>query len=85
MSNNINVLKDMIGIRDGMKEYAYLCLNDINDIINKISLNWIETVLLYILYLLCFTEFIYPHSLTVYVHLAGKLNQPQTTALCVVW
>ncbi len=30
MSSNINVLKDMIDIRDGMKECAFLDANDVN-------------------------------------------------------
>ncbi len=36
---NINVLKDMIDIRDGMKECASLGVNDVNDIIDEICLN----------------------------------------------
>ncbi len=39
MSDNINVLKDMIDIRDGMKECASLDENDVNDIIDEICLN----------------------------------------------
>ncbi len=39
MSSNINILKDMIDIRDGMKECASLGVNDVNDIIDKICLN----------------------------------------------
>ncbi len=39
ISSNINVLKDMIDIRDGMKEYASLLVNDVNDIIDEICLN----------------------------------------------
>ncbi len=39
MSSNINVLKDMIDIRDDMKECASLDANDVNDIIDKICLN----------------------------------------------
>ncbi len=39
MSSNINVLKDMIDIRDGMKECASLVVNDVNDIIDEICLN----------------------------------------------
>ncbi len=38
MSSNSNVLKDMIGIREGMKECAYLGVNDVNDIIDEIFL-----------------------------------------------
>ncbi len=38
-SSNINVLKDMIYIRDGMKECASLGVNDVNDIIDEICLN----------------------------------------------
>ncbi len=34
MSSNINVLKDKIDIRDGMKECASLDVNDVNDIID---------------------------------------------------
>ncbi len=44
MSDNINVLKDMIDIRDGMNEYASLGVNDVNDIIDEICLNWIECI-----------------------------------------
>ncbi len=39
MSSNINVLKDMIDIRDGMKGCASLGVNDVNDIIDEICLN----------------------------------------------
>ncbi len=39
MSSNINVLKDMISIRDCMKECASLGVNDVNDIIDEICLN----------------------------------------------
>ncbi len=39
MSSNINVLKYMIDIRDGMKEYAFLDANDVSDIIDEICLN----------------------------------------------
>ncbi len=39
MSSNINVLKDTIDIRDGMKECASLDVNDVNDIIDEICLN----------------------------------------------
>ncbi len=39
MSSNINVLKDMIDIRDAMKECASLDVHDVNDIIDKIYLN----------------------------------------------
>ncbi len=37
MGSDINVLKDMIDIRDGMKECASLGVNDINDIIYKVD------------------------------------------------
>ncbi len=39
MSSDINVLKDMIDIRYGMKECASLGVNDVNDIIDEICLN----------------------------------------------
>ncbi len=39
MSSNINILKGMIDIRDGMKECASLSMNDVNDIIDEICLN----------------------------------------------
>ncbi len=39
MSGNINVLRDMIDMRDGMKECASLGVNDINDLIDEICLN----------------------------------------------
>ncbi len=39
MSSNVTVLKDMIHIRDGMKECVSLGVNDINDIIDEICLN----------------------------------------------
>ncbi len=40
MSNNINVLKDIIYIRDNIKEYASLGMNDANDIIDEMCLNY---------------------------------------------
>ncbi len=39
MISNINVLKDMIDIRDGMEECASLSINHVNDIIDEICLN----------------------------------------------
>ncbi len=39
MSRNINVLNDMIDIKDGMTECASLSVNDVNDIIDEICLN----------------------------------------------
>ncbi len=45
MSSNINVLKDMIDVRDGMKECASLGVNDVNDIIDEICLDRIECIL----------------------------------------
>ncbi len=39
MSSTINVLKDMIDIRDGMRECASLGGNDFNDITDEICLN----------------------------------------------
>ncbi len=44
MISNINVLKNMNDIRDGMKECAPLGVNDVDDIIDKICLNWIECI-----------------------------------------
>ncbi len=39
ISDNINVLKDMIDIRDDMKKCASLCMNDVNNVIDEICLN----------------------------------------------
>ncbi len=39
LSSNINGPKEMIDIRDGMKEFASLGMNNVNDIIDKICLN----------------------------------------------
>ncbi len=47
MSSNINVLKYMIDIRDGMKECASLSMNDINDIIDKLN---VCLILIYIFF-----------------------------------
>ncbi len=47
ISSNINVLKDMIIIRDGMKKCASLGVNDFNDIIDEICLNWTECILIF--------------------------------------
>ncbi len=52
MSSNINVLKDMIDIRDGMKECAPLSVNDVNDIIDEIYLNWMECMFKFNVYFL---------------------------------
>ncbi len=47
MSSNINVVKDMIDIRDAMKECASLSMNDINDIIDKLN---VCLILIYIFF-----------------------------------
>ncbi len=39
MSSNINILKGMIDIRDGMKVCASLGVNDGNDIVDEICIN----------------------------------------------
>ncbi len=44
MSSNINILKNMIDIRDSLKECAFLGINGVNDIIDEICLNWIESI-----------------------------------------
>ncbi len=44
----------MIDIRDGTQECASLNMNDVNDIINKICLNWIECIFNFNVYFLKF-------------------------------
>ncbi len=44
MGSNINVMKDIIDIRDDMEECASVGMNDVNNIINKQCLNWIECI-----------------------------------------